>query len=156
MSARTRAGTLPDDRPATGEGRPGAVVESLEALRSHLQDHAEPHATLRLQGAEGAVDLVLPANAVLLLEDILTHLAKGDEVTVLPRQAELTTQQAADLLNVSRPYLIKLLDGGEIAYRHVGSHRRVLAGSLIEYKRRDDAHRRAVADELSRSTQDMG
>jgi excisionase family DNA binding protein len=82
-------------------------------------------------------------------------MAAGQGVTVVPAHAELTTQQAADLLNVSRPHLIGLLDGGEIAFRKVGSHRRVRADSLLEYRRKDDHERREIADELTELNQGM-
>jgi excisionase family DNA binding protein len=83
-------------------------------------------------------------------------MAAGRAVAVVPAHAELTTQRAADVLNVSRPYLIGLLDAGEIAYRKVGTHRRVTVSSLLDYMRRDDQQRRGKADELSALTQEMG
>jgi excisionase family DNA binding protein len=111
---------------------------------------------VRLVSEKDSEDLIVPHDAVELLARILAHMAGGHGVSVVPDHAELTTQQAADLLNVSRPYLIGLLEAGEIEYRRVGTHRRVLARSLLEYKRRDDARRREAADELIQLTQDMG
>ena len=76
-------------------------------------------------------------------------------VQIVPKDMELTTQQAADLLNVSRPYLISLLESERIPYRKVGRHRRITFEALMEYKRRDDADRRAVADDLAALSEDL-
>jgi excisionase family DNA binding protein len=70
--------------------------------------------------------------------------------------AELNTQQAADLLNVSRPFLIGLLEAGMISYRLVGKHRRITVEAVMEYKRRDDQERRAAADDLAALGQEFG
>lgn len=100
--------------------------------------------------------LVVPRQAVELFAHILTHLAAGRGVTIIANHTMLTTQQAADRLNVSRPYLIKLLEEGEIPYEMVGTHRRIKFEELMAYKQRDDARRRKAVDELTALGQELG
>jgi len=83
-------------------------------------------------------------------------LASGQGAQIIPDAAELTTQQAADFLNLSRPFLIGLLEAGEIPYRMVGTQRRIKFEDLREYRRRDDQKRRRVADELTQLSEDLG
>ncbi len=90
-------------------------------------------------GQEQAIEL--PTTAVALLTEILDAMAAGRGVTIIPENAELATVQAASLLNVSRPFLIKLLDEGAIPHRLVGKHRRILIDDLLAYKERIDAKR---------------
>lgn len=109
---------------------------------------------LHLAGQVG--DVEVPRSALAALAQVLDSFAHGEGVTVLPSQAELTTQQAADALHVSRPFLIGLLDAGHIEYRTVGTHRRVKAASLIRYLREDDKRRQAAADALTAETRELG
>jgi excisionase family DNA binding protein len=95
----------------------------------------------------------LPAGAVALLMEILEAMAAGRGVTLIPENAELTTVQAAGLLNVSRPFLIKLLDERIIPHRLVGRHRRVLMDDVMAYKNKIDRDREAVLDELAADAQ---
>lgn len=111
---------------------------------------------VRLHLAGQMDEVEVPRSALAALAHVLDSFAHGESVTVLPSQSELTTQQAADALNVSRPFLIGLLEAGQIAYRTVGTHRRVKAASLIRYLCEDDARRQAAADALSAETRELG
>jgi excisionase family DNA binding protein len=98
----------------------------------------------------------LPVSALRLLVRILEEMARGNAVTLTPVHAELTTQEAADMLNISRPSLIQLLDEGKIEFRRVGTHRRVRFESLMEYKRQVDTERRKVLKQLAAYDQELG
>ena len=111
--------------------------------------------TIRVMEAEREQPLDLPAGAVALLMDILEAMAAGRGVTVIPENAELTTVQAADILNVSRPFLIRLLETGAIPHRKVGKHRRIRMEDVIGYKQRIDAEREAVLDRLTAEAQEL-
>ena len=146
---------------AAGAVRPGdADAEIAYRAARRIGDYLTAHPgadPVRIQGELAGDDaLVVPRQAAIMLAQILGFLANGQGVTVTPSNAMLTTQQAADFLNVSRPYLIKLLEAGEIPFEKVGTHRRVAFGELMEYKRRDDLERRRAADELTELGQELG
>jgi excisionase family DNA binding protein len=97
----------------------------------------------------------IPTTAYLLLINILSEMAQGNAVSLIPVHAELTTQEAADILNVSRPFLIKLLDERMIPFHKVGTHRRVRYRNLIDYKSKIDKERDKALDELTAQAQEL-
>jgi excisionase family DNA binding protein len=128
--------------------------EASRRLASYLEASDGLH--LQILDEEGAVeDLTIPVSALRLLVHILKEMAQGNAVTVVPVQAELTTQQAADLLNVSRPYVVKLLDEGKIPHRTVGKFRRVRFDDLMAYKKQNDKERLKVLEELTAQAQEL-
>jgi excisionase family DNA binding protein len=130
--------------------------ESLKRISSFLAT-GDSDLSIRIQNDDQlGADIVLPGSVLRLLHGILAEMAQGHGVALLPVRAELTTQQAADLLNVSRPYLIRLLEDRKIPFRLVGQHRRVRFNDLLAYQRKDDEDRRGVADELTADAQDLG
>ena len=110
---------------------------------------------LKVRVPETDETIELPASAVRLLVHLLSEMAAGNAVTLFPIHAELTTQQAADLLGVSRPFLVGLVEQGIIPHRKVGTHRRVLFLDLMAYKRRIDAKRHEALDELAAQAQEL-
>jgi excisionase family DNA binding protein len=115
---------------------------------------------LRLQilDADRPESIELPAGAVALLLEILEAMASGRGIVVMPENTELTTVEAASILNVSRPFLITLLESGQIPYRKVGAHRRVRLEDVVRYKAQIDHEREQVLDRLVEDAQenDMG
>lgn len=142
--------------------RPPTPQEAAIARISEqtLSRYAKAHVPLklRLSDAEQAEPIELPVGAVALLMDILEAMAAGCGVTIIPENAELTTVQAAGVLNVSRPFLIKLLEEGTIPYRKVGKHRRIRMEDVMAYKAAIDQERENVLDQLAAEAQeqDMG
>jgi excisionase family DNA binding protein len=152
VTAALRELELPDETAAH------QAAQAVADLNAFLRAHPTPTARVRLCTDDGSTEtqVVIPAVAFGFFVDVLAELANGNAVTVAPVHAELTTQQAADLLNVSRPYLIKLLDEGKLPFRRVGNRRKVQLVDVLDYKRRDDARRQKLLDELTREAEDLG
>jgi excisionase family DNA binding protein len=132
------------------------AARAMRRIRDYLVQHpgdADVDVTSELAG-DGP--LILPRAVVVMLASMLAQLAEGRGVTLMASHAELTTVEAASMLNVSRPYLIKLIDSGELPARLVGRHRRVRFGDLIDYKRRTDASAHQAADDLIALSEEMG
>jgi len=109
----------------------------------------------QIRVVDGDQDITVPMSAMHMLVDILAHMAEGEAVALIPQHAELTTQQAADFLNVSRPFFVKLLEGGKLDFHKVGSHRRVYFRDLVAYKEQSMDERRKALDELSAQAQEL-
>lgn len=150
--------TMPPN--ARGPARMGPVAPSEHDVRlaressRRLSPYTKQDLSVRITDGDGA-DIELPAAAVQLLVHLLAQMAEGNAITLMPIHAELTTQQAADLLGVSRPFLVKELDDRKIPYRKVGTHRRVLFKDLMEYKEKMDAKRNEILDELTKQAQEL-
>jgi excisionase family DNA binding protein len=139
-----------------GEVDAVAAGRAARRISDYLSSHPEEDLTEAF-GEVGAEDaLVIPRPTMVMLAQVLSLLESGHGVQIISKDAELTTQQAAELLNVSRPYLIGLLESGQIPFRRVGRHRRITFEALMEYKRRDDLQRRAAADDLADLSQELG
>ncbi|MGE0004046.1 MAG: SPFH and helix-turn-helix domain-containing protein [Parvibaculaceae bacterium] len=116
---------------------------------------AKAEAELKVHLEDGA-EVVLPKSAARLLQYLLTEMAHGNAVTIFPLHAELTTQEAADFLNVSRPYLITLLQRHELPFHKVGTHRRIKFSDLRDFRSRRESERKAAMQELAHQAQEKG
>jgi excisionase family DNA binding protein len=127
--------------------------ESRGIVKDCLGESGSCRLRIIVDGVERDVDI--PMTALRVLGEALRQIAMGKAPVVLPLDAEVSTQQAADILNVSRPYLIRLLDNNEISFRRVGAHRRIRLLDVLAYKRRNDEERMKVLDELEAQAQEL-
>jgi excisionase family DNA binding protein len=149
MAQSAMAPTLPSEADAV------LAKETSRVLASHIRN-SDP-IELRIPDDPSPEGMVkLPLSAARMLVRILEEMARGNAVTLIPVHAELTTQEAAEMLNISRPSLIQILEEGKIDYRRVGTHRRVRFEGLMKYKRAAEAERRAVLAELAAYDQELG
>ena len=139
--------------PAAGEIK--AAVQGQRALAAYLATQFETQHIQIFDDRKQAHQVELPTSALRLLVDILAELADGNAVKVVPVHAELTTQEAADLLNVSRPHLVKLLDEAVIPHTKTGRHRRVRFSDLVAYKDKRDEASRSAMDALAAQAQEL-
>lgn len=131
--------------------------EQAKAVQRRLaQLHEADRCHLRLHAPSGEETVELP-NAVLgLLNRILSEMADGNAVTLVPVHAELTTSQAADLLNISRPHFVKLLESGAVPFSKVGSHRRIRAEDVLRYREQQQAQRQQALADLTAEAERLG
>ena len=130
--------------------------ESSRRLATHKLGRRSSVRIQLLDDGEEAEAVAVPASALRLFMHLLTEMSQGNAVTLIPTHAELTTQQAADLLNVSRPYVVKLLEEGKIPFRSVGKYRRVRFDDVMAYKHKDDEARVRILDQLTSEAQELG
>ncbi|MCE2473131.1 MAG: excisionase family DNA-binding protein [Anaerolineae bacterium] len=112
--------------------------------------------TVHLTFADGKESIVLPSGSLEMFNSILEAMAAGHGVMIFPQHAELTTMEAADILNVSRPYLIGLLNKKEIPFRLVGRHRRIRIEDVMKYKEDIDRRREAILDQMVAEAEELG
>ena len=144
--------TMPANATAIGKRLPSdAERAAANSLRKLLAMHVSGEARLKVvdELTHKPAEITLTPGLSALLMDLLRHVGQGDAVTLVPVHKMLTTQQAADILNVSRPFLVALLDKGHIAHTVVGRHRRIRADDLFAYKQRRDAERSEALAELA-------
>jgi excisionase family DNA binding protein len=139
--------------PITAEESEAAAVVQLRDFMATRAPNAQSHASLR--SPDGA-ELEIPTSIYKALVAAVAAMAQGNAISIVPVYHELTTQQAADLLNVSRPHLVKLLDSGDIPHHKTGSHRRVFIGDLLRYRDVRDAERRKALADLTRKSAELG
>lgn len=122
------------------------VSESIKSLRNK---------GVKIKIQETGEFITIPKKALILLSAIIQNMAEGKTISIVPSNSEVSTQQAADMLNVSRPHLVKLLDTKKIPFKKVGSHRRILLKDIMEYKDQLTKQREAQLDFLSNQAQDL-
>lgn len=133
---------------------PQEIEQAKDSSRTLSKYANADRVKLSLQANNGESDeLILPGHVLQILLDVLAEMAKGNAIGLVPVNQELSSQEAANLLNVSRPFLVGLLEKGEIPFRKVGAHRRVYLKDVMAYKERVDQQRHQTLDQLAALSQ---
>lgn len=133
---------------------PQEIEQAKKSSRTLSKYASAERVQLSLRASNGqSDDLILPGHVLQMLLDVLAEMAKGNAISVVPRHQELSTQEAAALLNVSRPFLVGLLEKGEMPFRKVGAHRRVALKDVLDFKERIDQQRHDALDKLAALSQ---
>lgn len=133
-----------------------AAVRGQRELAAYLSTKMEVQKIAIQDSDDNTHQIELPTSSLTLLMSILGELANGNAVQVVPVHAELTTQEAANILNVSRPHMVKLLEEGKLPFHKTGRHRRVLFADLMNYKEQRDHESRTAMQELADLSQELG
>lgn len=131
------------------------IEQAKLTSRTLSKYHTEDRVKLSIESDNNSDTFVLPGIVMQMLLNILSEFSQGNAVGVIPHNAQLSTQQVADMLNVSRPHLVKLLENGDINFTKVGSHRRVLVSDVLDYKARIDKARIETLEELTELSQEL-
>lgn len=133
---------------------PQEIEQAKQSSRTLSKYANAERVQLSLRGSNGEADeLILPGHVLQILLDVLAEMSRGNAISLMPTHQELSTQEAAALLNVSRPFLVGLLEKQKIPFRKVGSHRRVYLKDVLEYKERIDQQRSQALDQLAEISQ---
>jgi excisionase family DNA binding protein len=139
--------------------RDAELLSQASRLMSEALDHSEARTIALVEEKADGSDfarLEVPPATLRLLSQILALMARQQVFVLYPESSELTTKQAAEMLGVSRPFLIRVLEAGEIPHRKVGRHRRVLMKDILAYRQTMQVKRRAALDELVKASEDVG
>lgn len=132
------------------------AINSLKGFQSVSHEVKSSQSKgIKIKIQETGEFITIPKKALLLLSAILQNMAEGKSISIIPSGSEISTQQAADMLNVSRPHLVKLLEAGLIPFKKVGSHRRVLLQDIITYEKNLNKEREGQLDFLAKQAQDL-
>lgn len=133
---------------------PQEIEEAKDSSRKLSKYANAQRVQLSMRGSNGQSDeMILPGHVLQILLDVLSEMSRGNAINLVPVHQELTTQEAANLLNVSRPFLVRLLEEGQMPFRKVGAHRRVCLKDVLAYKERTDSARTKALDELTELSQ---
>lgn len=130
-----------------------SALQCLKNVSQSIKNSRNKEVKIKVQ--EEGEFITIPKKALTLLSDIIENMAEGKTVSIVPSNSEVSTQQAADMLNVSRPHLVKILETKKIPFKKVGSHRRILLKDITSYKKQLAKQREAQLDFLSQQAQDL-